>query len=102
MDDLAWLIVAAVPLLLLWIGSIIEVVRGDTTTHRLVWLAVLVLVPVIGLAAYLVFRPPPRPTTTVGSGSGTPAELLVTAAERHQRGELDDEGYRAELARLDR
>ena len=102
MDDLVWFVVASVPLIVLWVRSIIEIARKDTTAHRGVWLAVLILIPVVGLAAYLVFRPPPRPTTTAGSGSGTPAERLVSAAERHQRGELDDDGYRAELARLDR
>lgn len=104
MHDLVWLVIATVPLLVLSVGAIVEISwRSDLPVrHRVAWVAVLVALPPIGLAAYVVFRPPPRPTTTHGTGGGSSAELLVVVAERHQRGEIDDDEYRAEMARLQR
>ena len=102
MDETIWYLLAFLPLLAVWVGSVVDAVRRPdrSVARRLGWLAALVLIPFVGLAAYVVMRPPRRPATTLGTGAGTRAEKLVAAAERRQRGELDEVGFRAELVAL--
>ena len=102
MDETLWLLLAAIPLLVLWIRAVLEIARrSDLGRGRQAGWIVVLLVPVVGLAVFFLLRPPPRPPVTTGTGAGTPAELLVVAAERRQRGQIDDAGYRMELADLD-
>ncbi len=97
------LVVATVPLIVAAIFAIIEVFRRPDLTagRRVMWLVVILVFNVFGLAAYWLARlgrePPP---ITVGAGGGSIAELVVHAAERRQRGELDDATYAAEIDRL--
>ena len=102
MGEAFWYLVAFLPLLALLVLSLVEVVRRPDLTgaRRVGWIAVLLLVPLLGLVAYVVTRPAKRPSTTEGSGAGTRAELLVAAAERRQRGQLDEAGYRRELVAI--
>lgn len=102
MSDWFLLIVAGLPLLALWLYAAVEVVRRrDLSGARTVmWLAALFLVPVVGLAVYVVARPP----RAVGSGQGganfAAAEALVDAAECRQRGDTTDAEYRAEIVAM--
>ena len=102
MGEAFWYLVAFLPLLALLVLSLVEVVRRPDLTgaRRVGWIAVLLLVPLLGLVAYVVTRPAKRPSTTEGSGAGTRAELFVAAAERRQRGQLDEVGYRSELVAI--
>ena len=95
-------LVAGLPLLALWIRSIVEVARRPSqgVGWRAIWLLILVLLPVVGLAAYVVARTPRsagRSADRTGSGR---AEQLVLAAEQRQRDDLDDAGFRDRVAEL--
>ena len=100
-----WLLlaVATVPLIVAAIFAVVEVFRRSDLTagRRVMWLVVIVVFNAFGLAAYWVARlgrePPP---ITSGAGGGSVAELVVLAAERRQRGELDEAAYTAEIDRL--
>lgn len=95
MNDWVLLVIVALPLVALWLRSLVEVAlrRHGTTKRNLVWLLVLVAVPVVGLAAYVVARTP-RPVRLSGGGPGAGrAEQLVLLAERRQRGDLTDAGF---------
>jgi len=103
MSEWTLLVIVALPLLALWIRSIVEVVRrGDSSvTQRLTWIIILVLLPVVGLAAYIVARTPPKPRVSGGDVDSGRAERLVLLAERRQRGELDDDDFRLAVAELE-
>ena len=102
MSDWMLLMIVALPLLALWIRSIVEVVRrGDySATQRLMWILFLILIPVVGLAAYVVARTPPKARVTRGTGDASRAEALVLLAERRQRGELDEADYSLAVAAM--
>lgn len=103
MSETTLLVVAAVPLLLGWILALVEVaVRDDLSgRRRLLWVLGLVLLPVIGLACYVLVRPYGRQRLRdLGSDRANAAAVaLVDAAERHAHGELDDDAYRAAVDR---
>lgn len=101
MSELTLLITAALPLVALLLYALVEVIRRSDLSggHRAAWLAALLLVPVIGLAAYLVARPPRPVKSSTGRVDTSAAVALVVAAERRQRGELTDGEYHAEVAR---
>ena len=95
------LVVVAIPLLVLWVGAVLEVLRRKDlrVRSRLVWLAVILVVPLFGLAAYVVSRPP-RALRTSGEGAGDARALeLVVLAERRQRGEITDAEFAAGIGR---
>jgi hypothetical protein len=96
------LVIVGLPLIAVWISTVVEVIgRQDLRIGRtLVWLAVLVLVPVLGLAVYVVARPPRRPARSATAAPSTEAEQLVLLAERRQRDELTDDEFRAAVGRL--
>ena len=92
-----WYLIAAVPLLVGTIWAAVEVVRRSDLPagKQIAWLAALVLVPVISLAAYLILRPMQRRSRTSTSRSGSEAaEQVVVAAEMRQRNEIDDAEFR--------
>jgi len=102
-SDAAVLVLAGLPILVAIVLAAVEVVtRPDLgTLGRIVWLVALVAVPVIGVAVYSVARPLRQSTSTVSDHDGPPdAERLVVAAERRQRGEIDDVEFRAEVAEI--
>jgi uncharacterized membrane protein len=93
------LLAVGAPLLALWAYAVGEVIRRADLpgARRLAWVVALVLVPVLGLAVYVVARPTrslyaDRPTTGLST-----AESVVRAAERRQRGELTDDQYLVEI-----
>jgi hypothetical protein len=95
------LVVVAIPLFVLWAGALLEVLRRNDlrTRSRVAWLAAIVVLPLLGLAAYLVARPP-RALPTSGTGGGDVRALeLVVLAERRQRGEITDAEFAARLSR---
>ncbi len=102
MSEWLLLLIVALPLLAFWIRSVFEVVRrGDySATQRVAWLLILILIPIVGLAAYVVARTPPTARESGGSGDPSRGEDLVLLAERRQRGELDDAGFRDTVAAL--
>lgn len=95
MSDWVLLLLVALPLLALWIRSIVEVAgRSDSSgSQRLVWLLILILIPILGLAAYVVARTPPKSRVSGGNSDSRRAESLVLLAERRQRGEVDEADY---------
>jgi uncharacterized membrane protein len=99
------LLLTAVPLFILWLGALSEVAwrRRMPLLRRIGWIGVLVVVPLVSLAVYVVVRPSRseslvslRPSTRSAVGTEQ-AAALVLAAERHARGELDDAGYDAAI-----
>ncbi len=99
MNDLWAIIVVALPLLALWFAAMVEVVRRQDLVagRKVAWLAALLLLPVIGLAVYVVVRPPHAVRVSGGRADQARAETIVVLAERRQRGEIDDETYLAEV-----
>jgi hypothetical protein len=96
------LLVVGAPLLALWMYAISEVIRRTDlhSARKLAWVVALVLVPAGALAVYVVVRPTralyaERPTTGLSA-----AESIVRVAERRQRGELADDEYLVEIARM--
>jgi hypothetical protein len=102
MSEWTLLLIVALPLLALWIRSVFDVARrGDySSTQRVAWLLILILIPIVGLAAYVVARTPPTARESGGSGDPSRAEDLVLLAERRQRGELNDVGFHEAVAAL--
>jgi hypothetical protein len=102
MSEWVLLLIVALPLLAFWIRSVFEVVRrGDySATQRLAWILILILIPVVGVAAYVVARTPPKIRVSGASGNSSRAEELVLLAERRQRGDLDDAGFHGAAAAL--
>lgn len=98
-----WLpVVVVLPLVGLWLAAIVEVVRrpGRSIGRRIAWVAALVLVPVVALAAYVVVRSPPVIRRSGASGASPRALRLVELAEARQRGELTDDDYHARVDAL--
>lgn len=104
MNEWTLLVVVVVPLIALWIRSVVEVARRQDyiATQRLTWVLTLVLLPVVGLAAYVVARTPPPVRLSGGRPDAHRAEQLVLLAERRQRGDLDDDGFNDAVAELQR
>lgn len=99
MSDWMVLVVVTLPLVALWVGAVVEVLRRrDVSGWRTAsWIAALVLAPLVGLVAYLVVRPS-RPVESSRLGAATErAERIVALAERRRRGELSDADYVTEL-----
>ena len=100
-----WLIllILAVPLIVLWVWAIVDAIRRSdlSQVRRVAWVGILVLVPVIGLAVYVVVRPPRGRRLGVSDEAGAAtAAALVDAAEAHRRGDLSDVDYRRTVAEL--
>lgn len=103
MSDVALIVLAGLPILVAVVLAVVEVVtRPDLSTfRRIVWVVALVAVPVIGVAVYALVRPLRRSVSTVGDIDGpSDAERLVVAAERRQRGEIDDDEFRRVVAEV--
>jgi hypothetical protein len=109
MSDEWWLLIlAAIPLFLLWLLALSEVAwrRGLPIPRRIAWIAALAFVPLPSLALYIIVRPPrTRPLGTWRSSSGPQggtarAASLVLLAEEHAAGEVDDAVYDATIRDL--
>jgi hypothetical protein len=93
------LLAVGAPLLALWVYAVGEVIRRADLpgAWRLAWVVALLLVPILGLAVYVVVRPTralyaERPTTALSA-----AESIVRVAEQRQRGDLTTEEYLVEI-----
>ena len=104
MSDLLVIIVLAVPLFVLWAGALWDVLQSRhdlTRPRRALWVLAVLLLPIIGLAAYLLTRPPhDRFSRPLDYEYVEDAARIVAVAERHQRGELTDDEYRSEIRSL--
>lgn len=103
MNEWLLLLVVGLPFLALWIRVAVEVVRRSdlTAARRLGWIAALVLLPIIGLAAYVVTRNTPGVTRDADDPDSSLAERIVLLAEQRQRGELDDEEFGQQIRTLE-
>lgn len=102
MSDTVTLLVFSIPYIAVWAASVIEVFRRNDlgTTRTVMWIAALVLLPLIGLLAYIVLRPARAVESSRLGASTEQAEAIVVLAERRQRGELDEADYLSELAAI--
>lgn len=106
MDDWLILLILAVPLLVLWVWAIVDAIRRTDlpVIRRVLWAIALVAIPAIGLAVYLVVRPPrDRRVSLMGvsdEAGATAAAALVEAAEANRRGEMSDDDYRGVVAEI--
>ena len=96
------LLVVGAPLLALWAYALGEAIwRSDLSgARKLAWVLALVLVPVLGLAVYVVARPTRALYTEQPTTEFSAAEHIVRAAERRQRGELTDDEYLVEITTI--
>lgn len=99
MNDVWALIVVALPLIGLLVAAVIEIARRNDLTGlwKLLWMGALVLIPIFGLAFYIVVRPP-HAEQLGGLADASNAEAIVLLAERRQRDELTDADYHDQLA----
>ena len=102
-EDVWLLIVAVIPLYTAVALSIYEVAQRRDLAHgrKVVWIVVLLFLPPIGLALYVVARPPRHRAAVADSAPGAErAEQIVDLVERHSLGDLDDASYESALAAL--
>lgn len=102
MSDSTLLLVVTLPFLGLWLAALIEVVRrGDLRPgRRTAWIAALLLVAPLALAAYVIARPPAAPRRSRGGEDASECERFVLLAEQRQRAELSDDEFRDAAAAL--
>ena len=100
-DSVIYIAAVALPLLLLLVAAIADIyARPDLSwAKRLLWTAVVILLPYIGVAAYYITRPLRQPEGKK-YGDEVPrtdatVDHLEALKERHESGDLDDEGYLA-------
>jgi hypothetical protein len=104
MSGTFYLVTVSIPLFVGALLAMAEVVlRRDLGIGRkAVWIAALWVIPVGGLAAYLLVRPrrSARFRTLRRDSPNDAAIALVSIAEAYQRGEIDDSTYDADIARF--
>jgi hypothetical protein len=81
------LVLIAIPLLLIWVLTMVDVVRrGDLrTSQKVLWALVVLFVPVLGVIAYFVARPP-EPADRFGTVGAVPPHAepsLERVREQH-------------------
>jgi hypothetical protein len=56
-------VLIAIPLLLIWVLTVVDIVRRHdlSTSRKVLWALVVLLVPILGVIVYFVARPP-QPT----------------------------------------
>lgn len=81
-------VVLALPLLILWAFALVDLTRrNDLSTKRtLLWGAVVLLLPYVGVFAYLFLRPRSAPDATSADHS---ADAIVDELEAVVRGRAD-------------
>lgn len=102
MNDWLVFVVVTVPFMALELAALVEVARRHDLAagRKVAWLAAILVIPIIGLATYLVVRPS-RPVASSRVGAGTErAEAVVALAERRQRGAISDDGYLTAMREL--
>lgn len=101
MSDMWVLVIVALPLIGLLAGAVMEVARRDDLARlrKAMWLGALLLIPIFGLAFYIVVRPPRAEQVGVDADASN-AEAVVLLAERRQRGDLTDTEFHSEVAAI--
>jgi hypothetical protein len=104
MSGTFFLVTVSVPLVVGAFAAMAEVLLRDDVRplRKAVWIVVLWVVPIVGLAAYALFRPARHARLrTVRRGAPNEAAVaLVSLAEAFQRGEIDGPTYDAQVARF--
>lgn len=97
-SDWPVLLLVGLPIVVAVVLAVVEVIgRPDLGAGRTaIWVVALIVLPVVAVATYVIVRPVRGPRNDSQDGAVSPtSERLVEAAERRQRGELDDDGFRA-------
>lgn len=98
MTEWVLLVVVTIPLLWLWIVSIVEVIRRPNRPigRRVLWVVAFLFVPLVALVAYVVMRSPdPVWRSGVAPDVSPSARTFVEAAEARQRHDLSDDEFRS-------
>ncbi len=98
MSDWLLLLLVAIPLFigqLMAIGEVVIARRDLAVVRKVIWVAALVLIPMLSLVVYVVTRPQRADGShhAVAAGGNDRADAAVTAIERQLRGELSDADY---------
>jgi hypothetical protein len=101
MSEGTWLfIVGVVPLVVALVLALYEVLRRSdlAVPRKVLWVALLLVVPPIGLGLYVIARPPRHRAAVGTTAPGTSrAEALVDLVESHVNGDIGDEQYTERL-----
>src|SRR5438105_4415787 len=109
-----WLLLIYIPLLLIWGFALVDIFRRDDLDGwmKVLWVAVVILVPFFGTLIYLLFRQPgatPQERQAIDQENrafvqhyapGSTTEQLRVLADLHDRGKLTDEEFTAEKTRV--
>ena len=92
-------VLVAAPLVVLWGAALFDIVvrrRDLSLGQKLIWSALVILVPYVGVLMYAVLRTPRAPTPTGGgdqTAAGTAIDDLARLVEAHNGGEITDEEF---------
>jgi Phospholipase_D-nuclease N-terminal/Short C-terminal domain len=109
--DLFWLLFIWLPIVFLWAFALVDIFRREDISGglKVIWVAVVVLLPLFGTLIYLLFRPTIEEREAIDQQSSEFVEeyepdnrtqQLKLVADLHDRGKLTDEEFAAEKARI--
>ena len=77
-------VLIAIPLLLIWVLTLVDLVRRHDLngSRKVLWALVVLLVPVVGVIIYFVVRPP-QPTDRAATLDGLGDEFYEPIRRRH-------------------
>lgn len=78
------LVLIAIPLLLIWVLTLVDLLRRHdlSTGRKVLWALVVLILPVIGVIIYFIARPP-QPTDRAASLNGLGDESFEPIRRRH-------------------
>lgn len=105
MDELLYLYLFITPLVILWAVALWDNWKRTSRSvgAKIAWSAVILLLPVVGVAIYYAARPVPPPAGQERDRDDTTSAIvdeLQALALAHDRGDVSDEQYASEKARL--
>lgn len=92
-DPVAFIVFLVVPMLLLWGLIVMDLLRRTdlSTSKKLLWALIALILAEIGALIYIACRPLRYPEDRVSSDvDSEPIAHLIRAAEAYRRGELSD------------
>jgi Phospholipase_D-nuclease N-terminal/Short C-terminal domain len=105
-----WIALVVIPVTILWISCVIDLfMRRDLSGWaKLAWLVGILVVPLFGALAYLLFRPSVAmfggegvvAGTDVYPGGGSTAEELAKLDDLRGRGVINEQEFASQKARL--
>jgi len=110
--EVLWILLITIPLTLIWVYAIIDLFRRDDLSNvaTALWLVAIVLFPVIGTLAYLIFRPPAatpeeRMLAEIATREDVSRRLsrpeqLEVLSRLHDQGKLTNEEFQREKQRI--